>query len=59
MSKNPSVTEMCLTAVAHAADVKAAAHSKDDYGDDLIALAMKVLADACREEIKTLKERTV
>lgn len=52
MSENPSVTEMCLHAVRNAAHQKAEDYATNQYGDDLIALALRVLVDAIDKEIE-------
>lgn len=52
MSKNPSVTEMCLLAVRAAAHQKAEQHAESQYGDELIVLALRVLIESIEQELK-------
>ena len=52
MSTTPSVTEMCLRAVRQAAHQKAEQHAENQYGDELIALALSVLVQSIDKELE-------
>ena len=52
MSKNPSVTEMCVRAVRAAAHQKAEHHAESQHGDELVVLALRVLIESIDKELK-------
>ena len=52
MSKNPSVTEMCLLAVRAAAHQKSEHYAESQNGDEMIVLALRVLIESIEKELK-------
>ena len=52
MSKNPSVTEMCLLAVRAAAHQKAEHYAESQHGDEMMVLALRVLIESIEKELK-------